>query len=353
MANFANTTAVLLLILDNVSFEVSIFGFTRGVISTLGAIGHSLTIGTFVSMGLKDGINLAFLFLSLSDLLYLISITAGSFSYVFITTELLTNFKVCFLIDAYGVTVFFVNIASGFYTSVMLVTTFLSIARCLSVASPVWFRQHVSRKNIVGTFMVVSCCFCLCTAVPVLVFMGISPAFDSRTNTTRPMLWISPIRKFVTNITWTLIGSVIPLAVQFILTLCVFVMTSYLKKSLQFRVMHAVVPANTNPNGNISENTEVNTEVKEKFKFSGKELQIIKQLIIISIVFIVCNVPKISLNIAKFAVPEFITNGKFGKLYEILDIVRDTFQIINSSCNVFVYYNYNSKFRSMFWKWYR
>lgn len=65
MDNFTNTTTTLLLTLDNVSFEVSIFGFTLGIISTLGIIGHSLTIGTYVSMGLKNGINMAFLFLSL------------------------------------------------------------------------------------------------------------------------------------------------------------------------------------------------------------------------------------------------------------------------------------------------
>ncbi|XP_059146920.1 uncharacterized protein LOC131934809 [Physella acuta] len=351
MELFSNTTTVAQksTIQDNFSLEVTVLGVIRGVISLFGIIGNSLTIRTFVAMGLKDGVTLSFLFLSISDLLYLTSMLASTVSYIFLSVELLRKYSIYFPIDPYGVNIYFLNCGSGLYLNTTLTITFLSIARCLSVAKPLWFRNASGKLKITIIFMIISSSICVALSIPTLALMGIIPKADSKINGTRPTLWISPLRKLITAITWPIGGSVIPFSVQFILIFCIGVMTFYLKKALQFREKFTqATTLKTTDENESTENEKV--EANKSVKLKGRELQIVKQMLIISLVFVTCNIPKISVNTTIFLVPEYSIDGAYGKLYEAFDMVRNTFQVINSSSNIFVYYKYNSRFRKLFWK---
>ncbi|XP_059146924.1 uncharacterized protein LOC131934813 [Physella acuta] len=221
----------------------------------------------------------------------------------------------------------------------MLTLTFLSICRCLSVAKPLWFRHKLGTKKVSVLFLSISAAFCIATSVPILALMGIIPLYDARINTTRPSLWISPERKWVTYIVWPVRGSLLPLIVQVILIITSVVMTTFLKKALQFRQKHKKIN---------NQETDDKTMTNEKNKLSGKELQIMKQMIILSVLFIVSCTPKMMFNAAVAIYPEFSINGRYGRLYETVKAIRDTFQMLYSCSNVFIYYTYNSKFRKVF-----
>ncbi|XP_059146926.1 uncharacterized protein LOC131934815 [Physella acuta] len=336
---------------ENFSFEVTVLCMCRGVVSFLGLIGDFLTIWTFLAMGPKDGVTLSFLLLSVSDILYLLCMTISSISYIFISIELMTSFKIYFPVDPYGIKTYISNCGGDFYASTMLTLTFLSICRCLSVAKPLWFRHKLGTKRISVMFFSISAAFCLGTSVPILALMGIIPLYDARINTTRPSLWISPERKWVTYIVWPVRGSLLPLIVQVILIITSVVMTRFLKSALTFRQKHtsSYLASTQSALFKIDDTTNNDKSFsKEKNKLSGKQLQIIKQMIILSVVFIVSCTPKMMFNAAVFIYPEFSINGKYGRLYETVSAVREAFQMLYSCSNVFIYYTYNSKFRDMF-----
>ncbi|XP_059146923.1 uncharacterized protein LOC131934812 [Physella acuta] len=336
---------------DNFSFEVTVLCMCRGVISFLGLIGDFLSIWTFLVMGPKDGVTLSFLLLSVSDLLYLLCMTVSSISYLFISIELSTKFKTYFPVDPYGINTYITNCGSGFYASTMLTLTFLSICRCLSVAKPLWFRHKLGTKRISVLFFSISAAFCISTSVPILVLMGIIPLYDARINTTRPSLWISPERKWVTYIVWPVRGSLLPLIVQVILIITSVVMNRFLKSALAFRHKHtssSLASTQSTPFKLDDPEAKDKTILNENGKLSGKELQIIKQMIILSVVFTVSCIPKVMFNAAVFIYPEFSITGRYGRLYETVDVIREAFQMLYSCSNVFIYNTYNSKFRDVF-----
>ncbi|XP_059139980.1 uncharacterized protein LOC131928085 [Physella acuta] len=349
----ANVSSIKISMHDNFSFEVTVLCICRGVVSFLGIIGSSLTIRTFVAMGLKDGVTLSFLFLSVSDLLYLISITAASVSYIFLSIELLSHFAVYFPVDPYGVNKYFINTASGFFANTVLTITFLSIARCLSVARPMWFRRELGTRKTAVVFITTSALFCVTTSIPVLSWMGIIPLHDARLNVTRPTFWISPNRKWATYVIWPVRDTALPFAVQLVLIVCALTMRKFLKSALKFRQKHTtsrVVPALRILPKHHSVDHTGKILVQTGVTLSGKELQIIQQMFVLSVLFIVASVPKVYFNTAKLIFPEFSLDGKYGRLYECMDVTKDAFQMLYSCGNTFIYYRYNSKFRALFWR---
>ncbi|XP_059175065.1 uncharacterized protein LOC131955107 [Physella acuta] len=327
--------------------DISAFCFCRGVVSFLGAVGHAFAIRTFVAMGLKDGVTLSFLFLSVSDLLYLISITAASVSYIFLSIELLSHFAVYFPVDPYGLNTYFINCGSGFYANTMLTITFLSIARCLSVAKPLWFRSIFGTTTVSLVCLISISSFCLVTSIPILVSMEFMPVFEQGINTTRLTLSFSANLKPVTYIIWLLRGSFVPFAVQLILIICVCVMIRFLRKAVKFRQKHTSSSRITH-RVKAKKGESTTNNLQENVKLTRREVQVIRQMLVLSLVFIVCNVPKICINTTIFAVPEFSVDGRYGRMYERVDIVRDALQIFNSCFSIVIYYKYNSKFRAVF-----
>ncbi|XP_059146927.1 uncharacterized protein LOC131934817 [Physella acuta] len=267
--------------------------------------------------------------------------------------ELMTSFKIYFPVDPYGIKTYISNCGSGFYANTMLTLTFLSICRCLSVAKPLWFRHKLGTKKVSVLFLSISAPFCLSTNIPILALMGIIPLYDARINNTRPSLWISPERKWVTYVVWPVRGSLLPLIVQVILIITSVLMTNHMKAALRFRQKHttsAIASTQSTQFKIDSQETNNKTITNEKNKLSGKELQIIKQMILLSVVFTVSSLPKMCIHTVVFFYPEYSIDGKYGRMYETVDVMRDTFQMLYSCSNVFIYYNYNSKFRDMFWR---
>ncbi|XP_059142639.1 uncharacterized protein LOC131930245 [Physella acuta] len=328
---------------DNISIEVTVLCICRGVISFLGIVSNTLTIRTFLAMGVKDGVTLAFLYLSVSDQLYLVTITVASISYIFQIIELISSFRLYFPIDPYGINTFFINIGGGFFANTILTITFLSITRCLSVAKPLWFRKKLSSKKWTVIFMLTSGTSCVLSVIPILAYMGIIQSYDFRIHTVRAMLWISPYRKWVTYIIWPIRDTFMPIAIQVILVICAIVMKRHLIKASSFRQQHTRLDETSIAN-------DMNNYNIKDTKLKGKELHIIQQLLVLSVIFIISSLPKVVHHTTKLVLAEYALDGRYGRIYESMSVIKDTCQMIYSCSNIFVYYKYNSKFRSLLWK---
>ncbi|XP_059175059.1 uncharacterized protein LOC131955102 [Physella acuta] len=324
---------------------VGVICLIRGVLSLLGCVGNVINLVTFVSMGLGDGVTVSFLFLSVSDLAYLVTVTASSVAFDFVIAESVESFAVSFPVDPFGVYAIFVNVGSALYTITLLTTTLLSVARCLSISRPLQFRHSFTRLRIIVTLSLASAAS-IATVVPLLTYMEIKTQFDSRINATRPSLAISPRRK--QDYLYAFRDAILPLIAEFILIICVFVMRKCLQQSIKFRQTNSagIEPENTSKNTTDKSNNDPHVkENRDKTKFSGKELQVIQQMILISSIFIVCNLPKILVNAVEIFLPGFTLGGMYRSFYLIFNIFRDLFQICISGTNVFIYFRYSSKFR--------
>ncbi|CAG5132555.1 unnamed protein product [Candidula unifasciata] len=352
MSNFINGTQMLvdlvtdkhyIIIIECTSDIGTIFAFL-GVIS-------NIIIRTFIAMGLSDGVTVSFLALAIFDLTYLIASLSLGVAVVFYVIEMRT--KIRFKIEPYGVCLFFGSCMIFINLTNVLATTFLAVARCMCVSRPLQFKNTFTRKRAIY-FMITFAIFSIIIYLPILVNMGMVQRFDSRTNTSRPSLWISPKREFIKEIVWLVIDMVLPVATQLIILVCVVIMVNSLQEASRFRQSTASI--SLKPFTHQDRNKSLSRKVKMPKgydsnnvieKLTGKDLLVVQQVVLISVVYIVCNTPKILISIATSIEPEFTIGKTYSKLYMCANGLRKHFEILNAAVNLIIYYKYNTKFRAM------
>ncbi|CAG5127962.1 unnamed protein product [Candidula unifasciata] len=321
------------------------------ILSVLGIISNIINIRTFVAMGLTDGITVSFLALAIFDLSYLVCSLSLGISVAFSVFEQKSLTR--FMIDPYGISIFSGSVMILINETNVLTTTFLAVARCMCVAKPLQFKNTFTRKRAI-MFMVGFAVFAIVTYSPILANMGMRHKFETLLNRTRPALWVSPVRESVKEIIWTINNMLLPFATQFIIIICVFIMSRSLRAASRFRQSSVAMTEKgfekhgTNHNTNLNEVdlefSEANNSVD---KLTGKDLRVIQQVVLISVVYIVCNTPKILISIVTTLEPEFTIGKGYTRLYLCVNGMRMHFEIVNSAVNLIIYYKFNTKFRTV------
>ncbi|GFO42308.1 chemosensory receptor a [Plakobranchus ocellatus] len=90
------------------------------------------------------------------------------------------------------------------------------------------------------------------------------------------------------------------------------------------------------------------TEGEEDQGRSSKDLRVIQSVVLICCIFIVSQLPFLVYSTGRLINPEFDVYKKLENLFYIFTTISQTFSYLNASVNIFVYYNYNSKYRSIF-----
>ncbi|XP_059140767.1 uncharacterized protein LOC131928696 [Physella acuta] len=338
---------------DNVTTLSTVICLCRGVICLVGVIGNSVTIRTFVAMGLKDGVTLSFLFLSVCDLFFLIFEGAASVSCAFECVELNTNYKTYFPVDPYSVDFYLLLCASEFYHCAMITMIFLAIARCLSVATPMWFRNKIGKKSTFFVSISTTAPFVVAIEIPTFAFMGIIPQHDKNINTTRPSFWTSPTWHLMTNVIWTITGMFLNYIVQIILLISAITMKIVLTKAVKFRQQHTLLcdaGGSFTTHTNNSNGTNNVTQTQNKLQLTSKEIRITQQLFVLSLAYIISNTPRVCFHTPLLVYPELSIFGKHGRLFEAIDVIVHTCQCVFCCGNVLIYLKFNSRFRELFLK---
>ncbi|XP_059175072.1 uncharacterized protein LOC131955113 [Physella acuta] len=309
---------------------------TRALIAALGCMGNVINIYIFMKLGFNEGMNLSLTLLSCFDLLYLVTVISRSVSFVFFAYERTHRWTMWFPVQPYAVVIFCGNAGRIPHAFSNLMTTFVALARCASVAKPLQFKQTFSQQLTV-IWAIIFVVFAVVSFIPVQVFMGIIPQFDKDVNLTRPALWISPQRKQVRDAMGVIRDAFIPLSTQLLILVCLILMTRRLKASIKFRSFHSY--------------NDITTVTKSKGSSPtkpGKELQVIQQVALICMVYITCNTPTILINFTGLFVPEFSIDNTFRNMYLLMTGIKYFFQTINASINILVYHRYNSRYRRRF-----
>ncbi|CAG5127964.1 unnamed protein product [Candidula unifasciata] len=317
-------------------------------LSIFGIISNTINIKIFIIMGMGDSGTVSLLALSIFDLLYSIIALCAGVSGILAMVELRCG--VVFAIEPFGVGVIFANVMTLINVPNTLVTTFIAVARCMCVAKPLHFRNMFTRTRTVICSIVFTL-FAVVVYVPVLTNMGVVMQFDRRRNISRLSLWVSHDREFVKDIVWMITDVILPFTTQFIVIVSVVIMARGLRIASSFRQSYAsnVVTEPGTDSKKADNNAETETlsdNILSSHTLTKKEFRVIQQIILISVVYIICNTPKILASTAATIEPQYTFGGRYNNIYLAINLLRKHFEIVNASVNTFIYYAYNTKFRN-------
>ncbi|XP_059153489.1 uncharacterized protein LOC131939291 [Physella acuta] len=424
---------------------VEIFIYLCLCLSVVGCLGNTLTIKTFLTMGAKDGVTLSFLFLALSDLVYLLVMVAHSVSLAFFVVERKSKFKVWFPVDPFGVYVYFSNLGILVYLVTVLTTTYLAVVRCMCVAMPLHFKNTFTKTRSRWTLFTF-CVLAVASYLPMLVNMEMVPVYDVRTNSTRSVLWVSDSRDDVKEMIWITRDVTVTFVTEVIVIVCLVVMARSLRAASRFRQQTAGHDSKTaghdsktaghdsktaghdsktaghdsktaghdsktaghdsktaghdsktaghgthkvghgtqiaGPDTPTAGHNTITEEIekspthpsKHNEPFSGhhiknqrnldlakevtntaghpnlsrisqKELTIVRQVALISLVYILCNTPKVMIALTAMCVRDFTLGRTFQNVYLTVLGIMELCQAFNSSISFVIYFTCNARFR--------
>ncbi|GFN77241.1 chemosensory receptor a [Plakobranchus ocellatus] len=81
---------------------------------------------------------------------------------------------------------------------------------------------------------------------------------------------------------------------------------------------------------------------------SSKDLRVIQSVVLICCIFIASQLPFLVYSTVRLIEPEIDVTGDLRFLFFVFTGISRTCSYLNASVNIFVYYNYNSKYRSTF-----
>ncbi|KAL8603528.1 hypothetical protein ACOMHN_052757 [Nucella lapillus] len=319
------------------------------VLFVVGVVGNVLSVAVFKRQGLKERINLCLFTLALADVLVLIS-------NVFLTAEKvyrdLVGFSGFFITYFPGKISFFVTYfpdKSGFFityfpglTGVTWVSQFLSAViaseRCFCVVSPLHAQKFLKTSTMAAIIFTTSAILLagmLAIAGPKHIAVCM---FDPLTNTTKDIVYVTDYylenKEILDLFDVFLYATTLPALFLAVVAITTAITAIKLWKALAWRQQTASMTTST-----TTEKTD------NKTKALAKEAALTKTLIATSVLFIVCLVPILLVQMATFLVKDLNYDGRYHNLTSVLWQCINTFRCLNSSLNFFIYFYMGSKFR--------
>ncbi|GFN81115.1 chemosensory receptor a [Plakobranchus ocellatus] len=291
------------------------------LVAPFGMVTNTINLKIFLTTGgiSADGVTLTFIMLALSDLGVCVFSWLWSVSAFFFVLE--KRFQ-----DTSQTSLHFVvqprvigyHAASGmnvFTITTTLITIYLAVMRCLSVARPLTFRGSLSPRKT-GLLFAAFLVFGLGTRLAMLSQREARGMYNPRSNVGKPSILNSRNWKDITNPISAAIDLPFPFVAEVTLTACFIVMTRALKASSEFRGK-TVPESNTKSRGNrgnqranLQQHRETH-QIGSEGKLSAKDARVIKQLLIICLIYIVCNAAKLGRALGDIIEPEFFLTGRF------------------------------------------
>ncbi|XP_076441500.1 uncharacterized protein LOC143280656 [Babylonia areolata] len=296
------------------------------VLFVVGVVGNVVSAAVFWRQGLRDRINLVLFTLSLADLLVLLS------------NFCLTAEKV--YRDLVGFSGFFITYFPGL-TGVTWVSQFLSAViaseRCFCVVSPFHAQKFFKTSTMAAVIFSTS-------AVLLAGMLAIAGPkhtavcmFDPLTNTTKDIVYVTDYyldnKEILDLFDVFLYATTLPALFLVVVAVTTAVTAIKLRQALAWRQETA------------GTGTAASQDKDNKASMLTKEAALTRMLIATSVLFIVCLVPILLVQIATFLVPDLNYDGRYHNLTSVLWQCINSFRCLNSALNFFIYLRMGSKFR--------
>ena len=301
------------------------------VIIAFGILSNTINIIVFVKSGIKDSVTILLLCLSVSDLCFLLLMSPGIVTYTIVVTAPNWNWEFDFTIILY----ILYWPAFTMYDFSAYVSVFMGMTRCACVAMPLHFKSMFTKSR---TILTVLCLFVstILLRIPVLTIHSIGIKLNPLTNQTHAYLKKhgSPTKVFVNDI---LNRTSLPWVAFIIMVACVIILSVKLIEASKVRQNSTSALITTNQKSDQS---------SSKHKMSARETHVVQSVVLVCVIFILSQLPFLLYSTARRIYPEFDEGGKFEFLFGISSQISLTCSFLNASVNIFIYFKYNSKYRS-------
>ncbi|CAL1544382.1 unnamed protein product, partial [Lymnaea stagnalis] len=313
------------------------------VLCVVGIIANVINITTFSAMGVDDGITVAFVFLSSSELLCCLAALGQKLAMAFWVVEMVTDYSTWFAIHPYVFNSFFGHTRHCIVAIPELITTYLAVVKCMCVTRPFTFPSFFTLNKTLWAMKAI-CVFSVASYVPLFACMGTADELDPAVNATRRMLWFAPYRDIVKVMVWSGRDAFLAFASQSIILISVVFMARALSEAAKLRErLRSGTYAEDVPEA--SRQSPTGARKSGGGALSAKELQIVKQIVLISVFYVIGTIPKMAVLLAYATVSEFTQGGVYQNVYIVASKGSESSELILSIVNIFIYYRYNSKFR--------
>ena len=301
---------------------IILFGFVANITNVI----------VFLKTGAKDNVTVLLISLSLSDLAFLALITPSVCGYI-MDGQLWPS---PWPFDKFLLMHLFYWPAFTAYDLSAYVAVSLGVIRCACVAMPLKFKLVFTKSRTIKwvMFLVV---LAVSLRMPVLTIFRITWRTDPRTNVTALYLGREN-RASMSRINDILNRGFLIWFNYLTMITCVFVLSYKLYQSSKIRQNCAVTGTKT---------PDQASEKAAAQSMSTKDVQVVRSVVLVCSIFIMSQLPFVMLSATRLINPRFDDETNLSLLFGIFSQVNNTCAYINASINIFVYYNYNSKYRSV------
>ena len=308
------------------------------VLMFAGILSNAMNMVVFIKVGIKDSVSTLLLTLSISDFIFLSvfspTIVRASFSRF-------GTYQVPALSDIHYL---FFWPAFTFYDYSGYISVFLGVTRCACVAMPLQFKSVFTVKRTAVAILILFCSDVL-LHLPMLTVFRLGWVRDPLTNRSSLSLVrdSATVRASKQNINDILNKNTIQWAAFIIMIASVALLSFKLFESSKVRSSATRI---SSPNDTSDKSTQ--PKQTNSHKLSPKDAKVVQSVILVCSIFIIAQLPSLIYTAIRATWSEFNGRGRYRFLASICINVSWTFYLINASFNIIVYYNYNSKFKSVF-----
>ncbi|KAH9523311.1 hypothetical protein Btru_066358 [Bulinus truncatus] len=290
-----------------------------------GSLGNIINIVVFLKMGLTDSLSLCFFVLSCSDLLSLTLLFALRYAKdfpLFLSSDMrVDRMALVFIIVYYYLLLYDVS---------QMVTSYIAVQKCCCVALPFIFKSTFTRVRsclVLASIVILA----LAMYIPIFTAQGIHRQRDVGDNSTLLTLWTTASRPDIILVVnfW---GIFLPTLCQIVILCCLVILASTLRKSSQFHKL-------------MSGHVETRDNTQRQPTRNSKEMQAVYATSLVSLVYVICNTPRLVISYVSLIEPEFNVLRTYSDLYVMFNIFRNTIEAVNTSVNILVFIMFNTRYR--------
>ena len=297
-----------------------------------GLVSNSTNVIVFLKAGLGDSVTILLFYLSVSDVIFLSLITptvATIIIFYFVPDwDWTVDHTITYTLLYWP--------ALTFYDYSAYISVFLGVTRCACVAMPLHFKSVFTKKR---TVFAVFALFCLSVIfhLPVLTIFRIGWKFNPQKNTTYLVI-VDSGRQTMVKINDILNRISMPWISFTTMIGCVALLSFKLFEASKIRSF---------PSGAEKSRETSDLKQTQSQKLSPKEVHVVQSVVLVCTIFILAQLPSLLNSTIRVINPEFDHGGRLVMLFGIAFYISLTCSFLNASLNIFVYFNYNSKYRAV------
>ncbi|CAL1546828.1 unnamed protein product, partial [Lymnaea stagnalis] len=298
-----------------------------GLVSLFGIVANVFVIAVLRRQGFQESVNISLLGLAIADLCCVTLALWSSICNIFLIGQ-----PRDFSFEPYSLLTMTGNLPRVIFSRVTCwITALIALERCICVTLPFRVKVVFTLKTTLAATV----------AVFLAVLLGYLSIFESRhwatrldrTSNTTKYYMVFSTTDWTSHLT-SLLFLALPITNILTLMICTLILTVSLSASSNWR-----------------ESARSSKIKREKRAINPtKEMRVSKMVLILTLIFIACNLPSNMLIATRTIVPEFQEIGKLQKLFRVTHTFAFLLETTSSSINVFVYYRMGSKFKLEFLK---